>query len=298
MSETTTPPPRHKEHVTLGVCFALLAALCFSSMSLFGKIIGDKASTETIVFSRFIISLVLILPWALRRPSALLTDVKPMKVIMRSVFTLAGFGCFFYSLKFLSLADALLLNNTFPLFVPIVAFCLLGSKTPHRVWIGIVCGFAGIVLVLHPDAAVIKPASLIGLAGGIFVAVAIVLIRTLTKNISIVQILFYNFLICSILSGIVVPFGWKSLDGKTLWFLLLVGLFGAGYQFFSTMSFAKAPVRLTSPLMYLCIIFGVIADILIWHQYPSKSSIVGMVLVILGGAITIFFGQREITSKK
>jgi hypothetical protein len=49
----------------------------------------------------------------------------------------------------------------------------------------------------------------------------------LTKITPIIQILFYNFLICTLLTGIFLPLGWQSFDREMLFLLIGVGVFGA-----------------------------------------------------------------------
>jgi drug/metabolite transporter (DMT)-like permease len=297
VASSTMTEHAHEQHGGRGVFFAILAALSFTLMSLFGKVIGDHTSTDTILFSRFFISLILLTPWIVKNPKAVVTITKPMTMISRSLFTLSAFVCFFYALKFIPLSDALLLNNSFPLFVPIAVWVMTGHRTPHKVWLGIVLGFIGIALVLKPGSGFFQFASVIGLASGILSAIAIVLIRRLTKIAPVTQILFYNFLICSILTALFLPLGWQSFDRQALLFLIAVGIFGAAYQLFSTLSYAKTPVRITSPLMFLCILFGVVADWLLWHKIPDLFALIGMVCVIAGGIITIYFGQKEIIKK-
>jgi drug/metabolite transporter (DMT)-like permease len=287
----------HEQRIGKGVLFAILAALSFTTMSLFGKIIGDRVSTDMILFARFFISLVLLMPWVIKKPTEVLSLAKPMTLITRSFFTLLAFICFFYALKFMPLSNALLLNNTFPLFVPIVAWFIGRHSTPRKVWLGIVLGFIGVGLALKPTSNFFQIASIIGLASGILGAIAIVIIRNLTKTTPVIQILFYNFFICSVLTGIFLPFGWQSFDARTLFLLIGVGLFGSAYQFFSTLSYAMAPVRITSSLMFLCILFGIIADWLIWYKIPDTITLAGMVCVIAGGLTTIYFGQKELMRK-
>ncbi len=286
----------HEQHIGKGVTFGVLAAVSYTAMSLFGKIIGEDASTDTILFSRFLVSLILILPWVIKNPKEALLIVKPTTLITRSAFTLLAFASFFWALKFIPLSNALLLNNTFPLFVPIVALCI-GFTTPPKVWVGILIGFIGVALVLKPETGFFHLPSIIALVSGILAAITIVIIRNLTKTTPVVQILFYNFLICSILTAIFLPFGWKSFGVNTFLLLLGVGIFGTAYQFFSTLAYAKAPVRITSSLMFLCIVFGIVADGLIWHKIPDAMTLTGMALVIVGGIVTIYFGQREIMKK-
>ncbi len=295
--EKTTTVALHEQHIWKGVVFAILAAASFTTMSLFGKIIGTRASTDVILFARFFISLLLLLPWIIKNPREAVHTSNPGIFLFRSLLTLLAFACFFYALRFIPLSSALLLNNTFPLFVPIVVWLSVRHHTPHKVWMGIVFGFIGVGLVLKPSSGVFQLASLIGLASGILAAVAIVMIRRLSKTTPVIQILFYNFFICSVATGILLPIGWQPMDTSLVLLLVGVGIFGAAYQFFSTISYAKAPVRITSPLMFLCIIFGVFADWLVWNQIPDLITVTGMICVILGGIITIYFGQKELMRK-
>jgi drug/metabolite transporter (DMT)-like permease len=171
-------------------------------------------------------------------------------------------------------------------------------KTPHKVWIGIALGFIGIALILRPSPLVALQPSLLGLASGITAAGSIITIRFMTKSIPVLSILFYNFLIGTAVSAILLPFAWIPFDNETLIFLICVGIFGSIYYFLSTISYAKAPVRITSSLSFLQIIFGLIADWLIWNHTPDWISILGIVAVILGGVLTIYYGQKELVTKK
>lgn len=287
----------HEQRIGIGVVCGILAAFSFTMMSLLGKIIGDRVSTDTILFARFAISLLLIVPWAIKYPQETLHAAKPMAIILRSLFTFMAFACFFYALRFIPLANALLFNNTFPLFVPLIVWTMVKHHTSYRVWIGIIIGFIGVGFVLKPASDFFQSASMIGLASGVFAAIAVVMIRRLTKTTPVLQILFYNFFICTLLTGIFLPFEWKSFNTEMLFLLIGVGLCGSAYQFFSTLSYAKTPVRISSPLMFLCIVFGVIADWLIWNKIPDGFTLIGMVCVIVGGTITIYFGQKEIMKK-
>jgi drug/metabolite transporter (DMT)-like permease len=289
---------QHKQHLPSGVLFAVLAALSFSTMSLFGKFIGNRASTDMVLFARFAISLIIIIPWVVMHPHAALKVTHPKKLIWRSCFSLLSFACFFYALRFISLTNALVLNNTFPLFVPLVALVHSQTKTSRKVWIGIITGFLGVLLVLQPDIHVFQPFSLIALASGIFGAMAIVMIRHLTKTVSTLQILFYYFVFNTLATAIILPFQWQTVSSDILLLLLGVGIFGALYQWFSTLCFAKSPVRLISPILSIGIVSGgLIADFFIWNEYPNFLGFLGICCIILGGTLSIYFGQKELSTR-
>ena len=50
----------------------------------------------------------------------------------------------------------LLLENTAPLFVPILAWFITGANTPNKVKLGIFMGFIGIAVVLNPTTDIFK----------------------------------------------------------------------------------------------------------------------------------------------
>jgi drug/metabolite transporter (DMT)-like permease len=220
-----------------------------------------------IIFARFFICLLLVLPWVLKNPKETIKVIHPGKLIFRSLFTFLAMSCFFYALRQISLTDALLMNNTYPLFVPIVTAILVKTKTSYKIWCSIVLGFCGLAFILKPDASFFTSGGLIALGSGVLGAVAIVLIRLMTKASSILQILFYNFLIGSIIAAVFLPWNWMALDKEMIVLLFLVGLIGLGYQCFSTLAYAKAPVRITSPLIFFSVIFGTLGDYLYWERF-------------------------------
>jgi len=289
---------QHEQHLLYSTFFAVLAGLSFTLMSLLGKFIGDRTSTDIVLFARFAISLVLLTPWIIKNPRKTLHVEHPKKLIWRSCFSLLSFGCFFYALRFISLSNALVLNNTFPLFVPLAALIHFQVKTSRKVWMGIAVGFLGILLIIQPDVHVFQPYALIALASGVFGAVAIVMIRHLTKTVSTLQILFYYFLINTLATAILLPFQWDSLPSDILLLLLGVGIFGALYQLFSTLCFAKAPVRIISPIMSICMVTGgLIADFFVWDQLPNFLGFIGILCIMLGGTLSIYFGQKELAHR-
>ncbi|HLB56059.1 MAG TPA: DMT family transporter [Coxiellaceae bacterium] len=284
-----------QQNIKLGIFYAIISALSFALMSVLVKKIGNDLPTSMLIFFRFSISLILLLPWVIKNPHFTFKIQQPAQYIIRILAALLGLFFVFYAIKFIPLVDALLLNNTSPLFVPLIAWLLVGAKTPAKALFGIALGFVGIAIILHPGLKIISFASLIALASGLLVALAIVQMRLISKTSQTIQMLFYYFLVSTIISGIVAALQWKSPIGYETWFLLLgIGIFGTLYQVVATMAYVTAPVRLISPLIFLTVIFGGLFDWLIWGSTPSLLTYIGTLLVIIGAIITIYFGQQSI----
>lgn len=281
------------QNIKLASLFALVAALMFAVTGLFVKLIGTSLPTTLIVFSRFSIALLLLFPWFLRDKN-LFKITKPFSFIIRSIAALLSLTCMFYALKYVSLADGLLLNNTNALFVPMVAWILLGTKTPYSIWIIILIGFIGVTLVLNPDHGIWSFASLIGLASGLFGGISLVQLRQLTKTNTTQQILFYYFLISTIITGIMLIFVWQTPTLHLALLLLGVGVCGTLYQYCVVLSFTYAPVRLMSTLMFIAVLIGAFFDWWFWNNVPTSINIIGMILIIGASIASVYIGQKII----
>ncbi len=283
---TETP----NKSIKTGIIFALIASLCSTLMSVFVKLLGSEQSVSTIVFARFATGLLLLLPWLLTDERLFAVDDK-IKVLLRCITSIMAMVCVFYALKYMPVANVLLLNNTFPLFLPILSFVLLGIKTPMKMLVGMVTGFVGVALVLHPSANNFNWHALIALLSGLLAAWAMLQIRLLTKGSSAKQILFYLFAFGTLASGIVMPFSFVMPTFKEFGLLLLVGIYGTGYQLFLTLALTYAKARIVSPIYFSCIVFAAFFDWLIWSIHLSYMELLGMALIISGGILTMLLAE-------
>ena len=284
----------HSQHIPKAAGYAVLSAVVYSALSLIVKLIGTQATTDQVLFARYLIGCLILLPWAVLRRKELYPVAEPFQLVKRSICSLLSVGCFFYTLRFLPLGNALVLYNTYPLFIPVIAWALHKIRTPHKMWIGIITGFLGVLMILRPDPESFHPQSVIGLASGVFAAVALIYVRFMTKTASTFQILFYTNFICLLATLALLPFagGWPSFF---LWDrFAFLGAAGIVYLYFNTLSLAKAPARLVAPIMYLTIALGLAADYFVWGLLPDGWSFLGIVCIIAGGVLTLVFGQKEL----
>lgn len=286
------------QNIKLGVFYGIISTLSFSIMSVFIKKIGDDLPTSLLIFSRFEICFLLLLPWVIRNHNFSLKVSQPIRFTSAILTALLALSCFFLAVKFLPLVDALLLNNTIPLFVPIFAWLMIGSNISKKSSIGLVFGFLGIIIILHPGREIYSSTSLIALLSGILAALSIVQMRLISRTSSTLQILFYYSLLNSIVSGLVALWQWQLPQNLTAWLLLLgIGVFGTLSLVFSTLSYVTAPVRIVSSMIFLTVVFGGFFDWLLWGNIPNFLTIIGAIFAISGTIITVYFSQAKIVSQ-
>lgn len=149
-----------------GVFFVFLASASYALMGVLVKLGGTQLNDAQLVFMRNFTCLVLLLPFLFfpqRKPLA--TSVWPTH-LLRATAGILNMYCFFYSIRFILLSDAMVLNNTMPLFVPLVLWVWKKRKIFLGLIPGLIIGFLGVLLILQPTKGIFQPASFLALASG------------------------------------------------------------------------------------------------------------------------------------
>lgn len=276
-----------KNNIPLGALFIFLAALCYACMGAVVKFSRDYSTDAQLVFIRNAVCLVLLLPWILLpKPKPLKSPVFHVHLI-RAAAGLLNMYCFFYSIRFILLSDAMLLNNTMPLFIPLIMFLWKKEKIPVALVPGLVLGFLGVLLILRPGTDIFQPAAFFALASGFFMSISMAGIRELGFTEPLYRILFYYFSISTVISAIPLFWSWKS-QSLLLWGALIsIGIFAAAYQYLLTKGYEKAPASRISPIIYVAVVISGLFDWIFWNQIPATLSYFGVVLVFIGAYICI-----------
>jgi drug/metabolite transporter (DMT)-like permease len=290
MSDTNDSRP---ENLRLGILLTLLGFLCVAIMSAFGKAASASVSAGILVFFQCAISLLMLLPWVLWAGVA---DLKTRRLGLHLVRGIAGLLSqyfFFLAVSNISLLDAVLLVNAAPLFIPFVALIWLKTRIEGMLWLGLGIGFLGIIMILQPGAGVFHWASLLALAAGGFSAIALVGQGRLTATEPASRILFYYFLISSVLTAPLAVAHWSAPEPSAWMWLLGVGVFMIVSQLLLVMAYAHASAARVSPFNYAVVVFAGLIDWLVWDRVPNLLSVAGVVLVCVGGVTATINQQRR-----
>jgi drug/metabolite transporter (DMT)-like permease len=268
-----------------GVLFMILSALGFSLMSLLVKLAAETLPTGEIVFGRAVMTLALSY-WMLRRANLSPWGVQRRKLVTRGLFGAVALAAYFVSLVRLPLADASTLHQTQPLITAVLAWWLIGERVGWASSFAIVCGFAGVMLVVHPGIPLGDGADPLGVAIALASAVcssfSYITIRQLSRSDHPLVIVFYFPLIAAPLS---LPWALYDfvLPSATGW-LLLVGI-GVTTQFgqvFMTKALVIESAARAMSIGYSQIVFASILQIVVYGMYPALGTILGGALVIAG----------------
>ncbi len=281
------------QNLPLGIALITLAFFCAAVMSTFSKAAVGVPPLQ-ILFLQYAISFLVFVPSAARLGREHLKTEHFRLHLLRSI---AGSICqllFFVAVHSIPLLDSVLLSNSAPLFIPIVVYVWLHKTVKPAVWMSLLIGLIGIVLIIRPGPQMFQnPASLIALASGMCSAFALVATNKLAETEPPVRILFYNFGISTLLLIPLAIWTWKPLSQKQWLLLLGVGAFYALTQYLIILAYRYASAAELSPFNYTVVIFSGLLGWLVFGNVPGALAVLGTVLICAGGILSIEAGHVE-----
>lgn len=292
-----------KNNLPIGIAAALLSALFYSTQTAIIKLHASSLPpVPVIIFFQSIVSLILILPIVFKNglqsgKKTITTQRLPLH-FLRSIFSQGISYLLFSAVLFIPLVNAMLLSNTAPLIVPFIAYLFLSQQINHKLWLPILIGYTGVVLVLHPDARLFNPAAFLALGAAVSLGSTMLTVRKLSSTESTETIAFYFFLLSSMTSGIIASRYWIPLNTTMLLTMLVIGVLYFLTQYSSTLALRYANAQLVSALYYSNIIYATLLSYFIWHTLPTTMTFLGMTLIIIGGIYCIAIEHATLSRQR
>ena len=290
--------PATKQNIPFALFLIVLATLNYAAMGVFAKLALVHTPTNIVLFIRFSILFLCILPFVAPQGLKLIKTTHFSLHLLRAVCAVSAITLTLLSIKFIPLATVILLSSTEPLFVPWVFRFAQGIQIIPKLYWGIGIGLVGIALVLHPTHGYFQAAAFMALGAGMLRAISVSSARTLTKTDSPQTIMFYFFLFGVVFTGLSTLTSWHGIGTWSWDWMLGVGISSFFFQSCLTNALKHAPARIVSPCCYFAVLFTAIADWLIWDQHISLIAISGMSLVILGAVLTVIFFKTASEKQK
>lgn len=278
---------------------ALLILVSEMFLVLSGMVIRQVSAelpTEMIVFFRNLLGLLLFMPWLLRKGTAVLHTTKLRFHVMRAGVGVTAMTCLFYTWGHLPLAQAALLKQTAPFFMPLIAFWWLKERINLQVKLAILVGFIGVVFIINPRETAVNVGILIALFGACLGALAKVTVRRMRDTESPQLIVFYFAFFAALLSAI--P-AWLSGAGLTLiqfgWLIVLAATSTVA-QLLLSKAYGMAQAGQLAPYTYGSVAMAAVLGWLVWGEVLGLNTLLGILLVSCAGIVAMI-GKREVPVK-
>ena len=277
----------------VGLRYAAAGAFCFSLMSAFAKLLGDRIPTQEIILARGLVVAILsahalrragISPWGRERPLLLL----------RGLLGYGALSCFLWAVIRLPLAETTVIHFTNPVFTAILAAFVLGEILRWQEVGLTLMALGGVLFIARPgflfgEASGLDPVGvLVALLGAVLSAGAYVTARRLTRTNDPLVIVFFFALVTLVgATPLVVPVFVMPRGHE--WLLLLgVGVATQGGQVFVTRALKLEKAGRAMAVGYLQIVFAALWGLLWFSEVPDAWTGVGALVIVLS---TFFLGR-------
>ncbi|MEB8434139.1 DMT family transporter [Cocleimonas sp. KMM 6892] len=274
-------------NIALGAFLIILAELAILATGMIIKTISTEVSIEQIVFIRNFVGLLILVPWLMRKGISRLHTKHIGLHIARSVVGLSAMVCLFYSWGHLPLAQASLLKQTSPIFIPIFAFFWIKESIGLKTIIAIIVGFLGVVLIINPGAGEFNLVVLLALVGAMLAGLAKVIIRKMTATETPGRIVFYFALIGTLVSAIPALLNWVSLSWIQLASLAGIAIFSTIGQLALSKAYSHAPAGQLGPYTYTAVAFAALFGWIIWDEVLDYKTIIGIIIIVFAGVLAM-----------
>jgi len=158
-------------------------------------------------------------------------------LIGRTLANCVAVYCFYMAVKYTSVAEANLLNMTYPVFVALITWAVFRQQRDLVAMAMVGIAFAGIWLILAPGSMTFRIDSLWGLMSGISASVAIIYLNVSRQYHDVNTVLFFMFGLGAVImfAGFHARFFWP--DQQSFYYLALCAASGIAGQFLLTIGF-------------------------------------------------------------
>lgn len=264
-------------------------------MAVFGILTKLALQTSSFVWVSFIAYLtasLALLPYILYKGVGYLKSEHYLYLFGRAFFgTIASF-LYTISIHYIPIVNGTLLFNTAPIFIPILSVLFLNCKIAKKIWLAVLLGFVGIIMIIRPTEAIFtQTGDLVGIASGIFLAIAYLLMKILTDTDPGIRIIFYYLSIGMLLQIPLLFFVEPNFDRTSICYAILSGLALVSAQLALVTGYRYAKASEIGVYQYSSVIFVGLMDWLIWHDIPTYWEMFGVLLVTLAGVLIIRHGN-------
>lgn len=284
----------------------LLASALFSAMGYYVKVLGQTLGTGEIVFFRNLVGLIIIVPSLLFYPGEG-KGGKPFMLAMRGLLGFLALFLYFYSVSLLPLGTAAALSKIDPIFTAIFAWFFLKEKQNALLWVGLIAGFFGVLLLLRPEVGGLNLGSISALLSGILAASAYTTIRNL-RGVYSPRAIVASFATAGVVGPPLVyvlafytPLGTEKLQelfkglptSNYEWYcVIMIGLLATISQYFITKSYSLAKASVAASVSYSGLVFATIAGIIAGDKAPDLMGVCGIIFIALSG-MTAHMSQKR-----
>ncbi len=287
-----------------GAILMVLSGVGFTCYLLLNKLLSSDVHPVVLAFWRAFFGMWMAIPFVAMLGFSKMRTKRPGLLLARSLFGTFGFTLAIVAVSdffTLTLAQFNAISFTRPLFVTLLAALALREFVgPHR-WAALFVGFLGVLIMVMPglfffwrpgalDLTGFDLGSLVALISAFSLAAAIVMVKFLSAELPAMILLLYANALSSLLLAPFVYVFWHDVSLSDWGLILGMSAFGFASQFCFIYAMSIGDASFLSPMDYLRLPMGAVADFWVFRLVPGVSVWIGAAIIVVS---TLYIGWRE-----
>lgn len=208
-------------------------------------------------------------------------------VIGRAVIDGLASYLYFVALAYMPLPTATALFLTTPLMTTVMAACLGRGKVHWQIWVALMAGFIGVLLILNPSVEGFNSYGLLVLLSAAITVIRDLFTSRIPAGVPSSHVLLLS-VFCMGLFGYALALGdtWVQ-PSSHQWLLVIIAALSFSVAGFTTIQgFRLGDIVVITPFRYTVIVWSTILGFVLWGYVVSQLAMIG-ILVIAASALSV-----------
>lgn len=217
-----------------------------------------------------------------------LIPTRPKFQIIRGCIGFLAPFCFFLSLNYLPLSDAIITSYSSIMIITALSHFVLKEKVGIHRWGAVAIGFIGVYIAISPTGEGRVFGYILVFIAALAYAVLMITGRILSRTESVGSLVIIFNLCVGLVALCFAPFVWQPLTLVSFLMIIALGFFALAGHFCVTTAFSKSQTSVIAPFEYTSIIWAVMIEWTIWRYLPAQTTVIGGLIIIAAGIYVIY----------
>lgn len=267
-----------------GILICLGAMACFGWMDAVSKSLSTELPPVQILWLRYVLSVPLVL--AMAAPGGLrvaFRSARPKLQIVRALLIATEMTLVVVGYQTVPLADAHAIFALTPLLVTMLSVPLLGEQVGIRRWMAVVAGLVGVLIIVRPGFAEIRPGMLIIMGCAFLYALYQVTTRIAGRHDTTATSMVWQITVGTIALSLIGPFFWIDPEPGQWVLLATIALLGVVGHFGLVQALRFAPAVVVQPFTYTMLVWAAFSGWMVFGDVPGIFVVIGALVIVLSG---------------
>ncbi len=262
--------------------------LCMTAMAVAGRETASVVSAFQVMELRAFIGMAMLSPLIMYEGGFRTVRTENIWVhIFRNGVHYTGQFTWLVAVTLIPLAQVVSIEFTMPIWVAVMAVMFLGEKITRWKIAAIVLGLVGVWIIVRPGGGEASFGQLLALYAALAFAIAVVMIRFMTKADSVTRIIFWMLVIQGAIGLIPAIMYWKPVPADLWPWIVLVSFCGTFSHFCLAHALRYADSTVVVPMDFLRVPLTVLAGWLFYAEIIDIYTMLGALLILGGNLLNL-----------